>query len=309
MAHDARTGRIVAIAWGTELGILRTGALGGVAAQALTGGSIRHLAVIGTGRQAWSQLWAVNGFTRPDRVSVHSRDAARRDQFARRAASVLGLTVTSCDTARDAVAGVDMVILATNSTTPVIETGWLDHDVVVTTMGPKQVDRAEFSSTWSPGRLSPSPTRSTNSAATTRRHWSPTPVGCTGSAICLPVGTRRPPWGAGSTAPWVWPAVRSTFSVVSRSDRPRVPRHPSTGRPLLTGDGLTPRTGAGDDLAVAGQEVVDSSAARPAQLADGQAYCRGGLIATVVAPCPGDAMRLCSRPGNRSSSSSARRCT
>lgn len=144
VAHDARTGRIIAIAWGTELGILRTGALGGVAAEALTGGSIRHLAVIGTGRQAWAQVWAINGFTRPEHVTVHSREATRREQFAHRASSVLGLTVTSCDTARDAVAGADMVILATNSPTPVIDTDWLESDVAVTTMGPKQVGRAEF---------------------------------------------------------------------------------------------------------------------------------------------------------------------
>ena len=40
--------------------------------------------------------------------------------------------------------GADLVIVATSSPTPVIETAWLEPDVVVTTLGPKQEGRAEF---------------------------------------------------------------------------------------------------------------------------------------------------------------------
>lgn len=39
----------------------------------------------------------------------------------------------------------DVVILATSSSTPVIDTAWLEPDCVVLTLGPKQVGRAEFS--------------------------------------------------------------------------------------------------------------------------------------------------------------------
>lgn len=144
VAHDATTGEIVAVAMGTELGARRTGALGGVAARALTGGTVNHLGIIGTGRQAFTQLWAIAGFARPDRITVHSRNPARRKEFSDRAAAELGLTVDPCDQARDAVTDADMVVLATSSPTPVIDTSWLRPNVVVTTMGPKQVGRAEF---------------------------------------------------------------------------------------------------------------------------------------------------------------------
>lgn len=144
VVHDASTGQVVAVAFGTELGARRTGALGGVAAKTLTGGTIGHLAIIGTGRQAWTQLWAITGFTHPDRVSVYSPNPARRHEFSQRAITQLGLTVDTCDEARQAVTGADLVVLATNSSTPVIGTNWLLPDVVVTTMGPKQVGRAEF---------------------------------------------------------------------------------------------------------------------------------------------------------------------
>lgn len=144
VVHDATTGQVVAVAFGTELGARRTGALGGVAAKTLTGGAIGHLAIIGTGRQAWAQLWAITGFTRPDRISVYSRDPENRQGFIQRAATQLGLTLNPCDKAGEAVTDADMVVLATNSSTPVIDTNWLARDVVVTTMGPKQVGRAEF---------------------------------------------------------------------------------------------------------------------------------------------------------------------
>lgn len=144
VVHDATTGRTVALSIGTELGIRRTGALGGVAARALTGGAVNHLALIGTGQHAFAQLWAVNGFARPGLVTVFSRDPASRQRFRDRAAGELGVAAEARDTARDAVVGADVVILATNSSTPVIETSWLAEDVVVTTMGPKQVGRAEF---------------------------------------------------------------------------------------------------------------------------------------------------------------------
>lgn len=146
VAHDTATGEIVAVAVGTELGARRTGALGGVAAQTLTGGTVNHLGIIGTGRQAFTQLWAITGFTAPDRITVHSPTPTRREQFRDRAAAELGLTVQTCDNARDAVTGADMVVLATSSPTPVIDTRWLRDDVVVTTMGPKQLGRAEFTS-------------------------------------------------------------------------------------------------------------------------------------------------------------------
>jgi alanine dehydrogenase len=144
VVHDASTGEVVAVAFGTELGARRTGALGGLAAKTLTGGTIHHLAIIGAGRQAWTQLWAISAFARPNQISVYSPNPARRNEFSQRAVTELGLTVTTCSEAREAVTGADMVVLATNSSTPVIDTNWLLPDVVVTTMGPKQVGRAEF---------------------------------------------------------------------------------------------------------------------------------------------------------------------
>ena len=40
--------------------------------------------------------------------------------------------------------GADLVVLATSSASPVIDSGWISPGCYVTTVGPKQVGRAEF---------------------------------------------------------------------------------------------------------------------------------------------------------------------
>lgn len=145
VAYDAVTGQVIAVAVGNELGARRTGALGGVAAKHLLHGHVRSVGVIGAGTQAWTQIWALGAFVRPDDIRIYSRTASSRAMFAQRAVEELGLDARAVDHPRAAVDGADLVIVATNSDTPVLETRWLERDVVVTTLGPKQVGRAEFS--------------------------------------------------------------------------------------------------------------------------------------------------------------------
>lgn len=145
VAHDGKTGKVIGVAIGNELGIRRTGALGGVAAKHLTGGTVRNVGVIGTGQQAWAQLWALNGFATPSRIRVYSRTRSARETFAARVDEELRLNAEPVPDARTAVAGADLVILATNSSVPTLDTAWLNNDVTVITLGPKQVGRAEFS--------------------------------------------------------------------------------------------------------------------------------------------------------------------
>src|SRR5262249_1414353 len=70
---------------GAALGPLRPGGLGAVALDLLAPRPLPVLTVIGTGRQAWTQLWAATAVRTPGRVLVHSRDPDRREAFAARA--------------------------------------------------------------------------------------------------------------------------------------------------------------------------------------------------------------------------------
>lgn len=144
VVHHATDGRVRGIAVGNELGPRRVAAIGGVAADVLARSDSRSLAVIGTGSQAWAQLCAMAAVRDLSQVRVFSRGADRRQAFARRARSELGLAAQAAPDAQGAVVGADIVVLATNSPTPVVEPAWLTPGSYITTLGPKQVGRAEF---------------------------------------------------------------------------------------------------------------------------------------------------------------------
>jgi ornithine cyclodeaminase/alanine dehydrogenase-like protein (mu-crystallin family) len=143
VVYDDATGRLAGLVVGAELGRRRTGALGGVAVDAVAPNATT-LGLIGTGQQAWTQLWAVAAVRRLESVRVYGRDEGRRRAFADRASDELGLSVTVAASAREAVDGARIVVLATNSPEPVVDAGWLPPGCHVTTVGPKQVGRSEF---------------------------------------------------------------------------------------------------------------------------------------------------------------------
>jgi alanine dehydrogenase len=137
-------GRLRAIVYGDELGARRTGAIGAVAVDlAARPGPIR-LGLVGAGTQAWTQLWAVSALREVAAVTVAARHPERAAAFAARATAELGLAARPADVPEDAVRDQDVVIVATNSATPVLETGWVSPGSHVTTLGPKSVSRHEL---------------------------------------------------------------------------------------------------------------------------------------------------------------------
>ncbi|MCQ9353395.1 hypothetical protein NQ015_10540 [Corynebacterium sp. 153RC1] len=144
VAFDDHTGRVCAIAVGSELGVRRTSALGGVAHDALAPkGSVR-VAVIGSGVQAQGQLWALQAVRSITEVKLFSKTPDRKVRVAEALDQQYDFPVVSAESVEEAVAAADVVILATNSESPVLRTQWLRPDAYVATLGPKQVGRAEF---------------------------------------------------------------------------------------------------------------------------------------------------------------------
>jgi ornithine cyclodeaminase/alanine dehydrogenase-like protein (mu-crystallin family) len=84
-----------------------------------------ELGLIGVGQQAWWHLKAANAVRKLRRIRVYSPHAERRQVFAERATTELGITVTAVDTARAAVEDADIVIAATNASEPVLDGRWL----------------------------------------------------------------------------------------------------------------------------------------------------------------------------------------
>ncbi|MFH8632638.1 ornithine cyclodeaminase family protein [Streptomyces lydicus] len=144
-----RDGRLTAVVHGQELGPRRTGAIGAVAVEALarTGGPAGcRLGLIGTGPQGWAQLWALSASAthRPAEVAVFGRRRERAERFAARVREELGLAARAVDSARAAVQDREVVIVATNSPTPVLEADWVAPGTHLSTLGPKTTTHYEI---------------------------------------------------------------------------------------------------------------------------------------------------------------------
>jgi alanine dehydrogenase len=136
-------GRLKGCVVGSELGARRTGALGGVAVDVLAREDGSTVGIVGSGSQAWTQLWAIAAVRPLRRVRVFSPTRDRRERFARRAEAELGLQAAASATAKEAVLGADLVVLATRSERPVIEADWIRPGTHVNTIGPKLVSAHE----------------------------------------------------------------------------------------------------------------------------------------------------------------------
>ncbi len=134
---NLESGQLEAVVLGNRLGAIRTGAIGGVAVKTLARPEARVAALVGTGRQAETQIAALTAARKLDVVRVFSRSEERRTAFAARQGKRLGVPVVAAPSAEAAVADADIVVLATVSTEPVIRADWLRPGVHVTTVGPK----------------------------------------------------------------------------------------------------------------------------------------------------------------------------
>ncbi|MFG2597970.1 ornithine cyclodeaminase family protein [Streptomyces sp. NPDC048462] len=141
---DAAGGRLRALVHGSELGARRTGALGAVAVDAAACPGPVRLALVGAGVQAWAQLWALRAVREIEEAVVVARRPHRAAAFARRATEELGLTVGTAASVEDAGRGRNVVIIATDSGTPVLDTAWIGPGTHVTTLGPKSASRHEI---------------------------------------------------------------------------------------------------------------------------------------------------------------------
>jgi len=133
---DAVTGRALALLDGTSLTALRTGAAGGVAAEALARPDSAVVAVFGAGAQARTQLEAVIAALgdRLREVRIVSRDVRHAVALAK---SVLPESVDAVAQGApgDVVKGADIVITATSSPVPVFKGSDLGEGTHVTAVG------------------------------------------------------------------------------------------------------------------------------------------------------------------------------
>jgi len=142
--YNGRTGHIQAIINMGYMSSLRTGAATGVAAKYLAPPNAKALGVIGPGWQATFQLEAVACACPIERVVVYGRAANKRKEFIRQMKKVVDVDWQECDSVEEAEREADILVVATDSSTPVSFGKALKNDVLVASIGANQPVKHEI---------------------------------------------------------------------------------------------------------------------------------------------------------------------
>jgi alanine dehydrogenase len=136
-AEDARP---LAIFEANYLGQIRTGAASGLATDLLARPDSASVAIVGSGFQARSQLEAIRAVRNIAIVRVYSRSPEKRIAFAAECSA------EAVDHAEQAVRGADIIVTATNSRDPVLNSEWVSGGVHINAVGSNQARRRELPS-------------------------------------------------------------------------------------------------------------------------------------------------------------------
>jgi ornithine cyclodeaminase/alanine dehydrogenase-like protein (mu-crystallin family) len=137
---DAETARPLAQMEANYLGQIRTGAASGYATDLLAAPDASTLAIIGSGFQARTQVEAIREVRKLREIRVWSRSEAKRLTFAKETGA------RPMASAEEAVRGADIVVTATSSKDPVLESAWISPGTHIKAMGSNRADRRELPS-------------------------------------------------------------------------------------------------------------------------------------------------------------------
>jgi len=144
---DLATGDLVAVIQANRLGQQRTGAASGVATKYLARSDASTVGIVGTGWQAQSQLEAVCAVRSIRRIRCFGRDKARREVFAKKMSSAVGVNVEAARSAEEAIRDADIAIAATNAPQPVIRGEWLRAGCHINAIGANRLETRELDDT------------------------------------------------------------------------------------------------------------------------------------------------------------------
>ena len=147
LLFDTKTGELLSVMEADHLGRIRTGAASGVATKFLARLDATKVGVIGTGRQARTQLEAVASVRQIQAARVFSRDEVHRVEFCKEMTNYLKFPIAPAASAEEAARFGDVLITATTSAEPVIKGDWLRPGTHVNAIGANMANRREMDET------------------------------------------------------------------------------------------------------------------------------------------------------------------
>jgi ornithine cyclodeaminase len=143
-AFNAERGNLDALVEANHLGMMRTGAAGGVAARWLAREDAKVAGVFGSGWQAHSQIEALAAVRKLEKVKVYSRTRDNLEKFCAEMREKTKLDVVPAASPEETVKGSDIVVTITTSATPVFSGEWLAPGAHVNAAGSNSLLRREI---------------------------------------------------------------------------------------------------------------------------------------------------------------------
>ena len=142
---NSDTGKLEAIIEAFALGQMRTGGISGVATARMAAENADELAVIGTGKQAITQVVAVAAVRPLKRIRVFSPNADHRRDFISRLEKLFPTTtLVDAQSVAEAVKNAPIVTLVTRARTPILEAAMIAPGTHLNAVGAITPEREEF---------------------------------------------------------------------------------------------------------------------------------------------------------------------
>ncbi len=142
--YDAKTGEMTGLLQADHLGAIRTGAASAVATKVLARGDAKTLGILGSGKQARTQLLGVAAVRQLTEVKVFSPNAERRQLFVEEMTQQTGLHIVGVNSAEESVRGMDIICTATSAREPVLLGEWLSPGQHLNIIGSNFLTKTEI---------------------------------------------------------------------------------------------------------------------------------------------------------------------
>lgn len=142
--YEIETRRLLAVFEANLLSQLRTGAASGLATKLMANAEAKTLGCIGTGRQARAQVLAVCAVRPIELIRVYSRAPDNRAAFAQAMADETGINTVAVDSAEACVSEMDVIVLITKASDPVIRSAWVKDGAHINGAGANAANRREI---------------------------------------------------------------------------------------------------------------------------------------------------------------------
>ncbi|USG99155.1 hypothetical protein K1720_06285 [Thermococcus argininiproducens] len=146
LLNDPETGKPLALMEGTYITAMRTGAASGVATKYLARKDAKTVGIIGAGVQARTQLWAICEVREIEEALVYDLNENRAKAFAEEMSNKLGIEILTASNPKEVAKNVDILIVATTATRPVINGEWIQNGTHINSIGWMGKDARELDS-------------------------------------------------------------------------------------------------------------------------------------------------------------------